>query len=932
MSRHEAVQVAIRVRPMVGREQLRGAGKNRSRSVVSVEEETATVHVCNSDLMHDDASSSELGAETTERGEESSRHGLTTRQRKHRFKERNLSCGYDKVFGPSATQEDVYIGTVAPSVRSVVEGINCTVFAYGQTGTGKTFTILGEGPETQRAATTRGEGVANEKSFDTSKRGVIPRAVTQLFDILEEKRDEESPENPEVTEEDDSQTKLVSSTVYCSYLQIYNENLYDLLQDQKRQFPLKIRVTKKKQIYVQGLSEIRVSGLNDVLEVLQRGARSRAIRATSYNQASSRSHAILQLRVETEEQLGGISDSRVLRSAKLNFVDLAGSEKWEADQPMSEKHLKEMARINKSLSHLGNVVQALGEKNRPHVPYRDSQLTRLLQDSLGGNTRTTIICTLSPAADCTEESVSTLQFADRAKQVMVHVKANEVVDDSILLARAQTEIARLRRLLREQSEASSEPLEELRAENAILRKQVESLLAENASLRAGGPTNSTFPTATESPVDVVEGIEATETRRQSDSAASSSSASPQDLSRSPKENKADAVAAGDPDERDAEVDSGLDDDTFHVTQGPAASDITRALKDDLEENAAPDLDEEDEAEDEEDDGDNEAGDGHNDELDPAAGSANEPTSRQDGKIASEGSSFSAQDKPEDASEGSSSSREYASSRPTSSADHHATELRKLAAEEAKARDEVQAELQQLEDIQRERRKLEEAMRLLRSRAPKKKSTAKKTTNAAKKHTKPMTPEEKLTFSARDIGRTLSLYQCRVDAWYEVTVVGFDGKSGMHLVRYDDDGTKQWHQMEGRKYKSVGDAARVALPGSAMRKDPVVRLAKSHAQKKSRKKSANAKSRVAGKVAAVRSVYGNGRAQSSTSAVPGTTKSTSASRKSATHRGDTAPETEESRVGVVDFEVFDEGNVEVEDFDILASLHEEGLAYAHGNQE
>lgn len=901
MSHHESVQVAIRVRPMIGREQLRGGGKNRSRSVVSVEEQTATVQVCNSDLAQSEASLLD-----SERAEDINQHqSQTTFQRKHRFKERNLSCAYDKVFGPLATQEDVYFATVASSVRSVVEGINCTVFAYGQTGTGKTFTILGEGPEVQRALP--GAEQSNGGSADIAKRGIIPRAVNQLFDILEEKREEDAPDGPE-QEEEEEHGKLISSTVYCSYLQIYNEHLYDLLQDQKRQFPLKIRYTKKKQTYVQGLSEIRVSGLTDILEVLQRGARNRAIRATAYNQASSRSHAILQLRVETEEQIGGISESRVLRSAKLNFVDLAGSEKWENEQQMSEKHLKEMARINKSLSHLGNVVQALGEKNRPHVPYRDSQLTRLLQDSLGGNTRTTIICTLSPAADCIEETVSTLQFADRAKQVMVHVKANEVVDDSILLARAQAEIARLRRLLREQTEATDGPMGEMRQENIRLQRLVDSLRLENADLRAqiAAFASSGIFKNQENEIESHHEMKSSQENKELKYDSSNveehtlvepEHSSPRDLNPQKSEHKQDKTANPHEDAESLEANVGL-----HSRGGdqlsfqPAPSDITRALKDDLEENAILD--------DEDDDENNYGSDGE--DVCEAGDNVMEDNKSHASEIRTKGDHVVTY------------AEEYAAvHEQEAKADLHARELRKLAAEEAKARDEMQQEIQQLEDIQRERRKLEEAMRLLRTRAPKKR--AKKTNTPKKASTlKPTPPQEKLNFSGQDIGRSLSLYQCRVDAWYEVTVVGFDGKSGMHLVKYEDDGTKQWHQMEGRKYTFLNSTS--TIPGGSIQKDPMLRLSRSQGSKKPRKKSAVNRGRIAGKVAAVRSVYGSSSAPSSSSGV--------------NHVGDHSPVMNAQMRKSIHQEIVhdaEESRVEgPEDSDILASLQQEGLGYT--NQE
>lgn len=200
-----------------------------------------------------------------------------------------------------------------------------------------------------------------------------------------------------------------------------------------------------------GLSSFRVGGAQDVLRYVSLGAANRRVRATQHNEASSRSHAVLQLTVEVQSggggsddgsrgsgsgsasgsgdnggggggggDNGGLDDSHVTyRQAKLSLVDLAGSEKMGLGASISKGHFNELRNINQSLSTLGNVVSALSEKGRVHIPYRDSKLTRLLQDSLGGNTRTTIIACVNPAAGQTNETLNTLQFADRAKKVGV---------------------------------------------------------------------------------------------------------------------------------------------------------------------------------------------------------------------------------------------------------------------------------------------------------------------------------------------------------------------------------------------------------------------------------------------------------------------------------------------------------------------------------
>ena len=167
-----------------------------------------------------------------------------------------------------------------------------------------------------------------------------------------------------------------------------------------------------------------MSTTEDVLLLLYQGGRKRQVRATEYNEHSSRSHAILQLSIELE--LPQVDGRVVMRKAKLNLVDLAGSEKWGTGEKDKETK-KELVKINSSLATLGNCISALANKKRNHIPYRDSPLTRLLQDSLGGSTRTIIIATVSPHPDSQEESASTLQFANRATRVAAKIQVNEVV-------------------------------------------------------------------------------------------------------------------------------------------------------------------------------------------------------------------------------------------------------------------------------------------------------------------------------------------------------------------------------------------------------------------------------------------------------------------------------------------------------------------------
>ena len=201
-------------------------------------------------------------------------------------------------------------------------------------------------------------------------------------------------------------------TVYCSFLQIYNEKLFDLFQDRDNGKPLNIREDKYTGIFVEGQSEYVVTNANDCFTLLKRGEANRITRQTRSNIHSSRSHTIFQILVESDT-----ADSKgLLFRGKLNLCDLAGSEKIHKDESMGVQHFNELKTINLSLSSLGKVISALAQgKKKDHIPYRDSKITRLLQDSLGGNTKTTLIAACNSKSDCVTETISTLKFADRAK-------------------------------------------------------------------------------------------------------------------------------------------------------------------------------------------------------------------------------------------------------------------------------------------------------------------------------------------------------------------------------------------------------------------------------------------------------------------------------------------------------------------------------------
>ncbi|CDW83904.1 kinesin motor domain containing protein [Stylonychia lemnae] len=405
---------------------------------------------------------------------------------------------YDKVFPKEATQNDAY-SYVADVIPNLLQGFNCTIFAYGQTGSGKTYTMFGEGYDSQL--------MLNKSTFDNSKtinesfmnrhhsinqvqsdsqllsdtnksqkRGLIPRCISELFNYIK--------------------TNGIKVTIYCSFLQIYNEKLYDLLQDTYTKNPLQIREEKLQGIYVEGLSEYVVQDDNDCLNLLKRGEKNRIKRSTKMNIKSSRSHSLFQLLLETDQ----VDNKGMLKRAKLNLGDLAGSEKVNKDEEMKAKHMLELRNINLSLTTLGKVIQVLsqggtGNQQNPHVPFRESKLTRLLQDSLGGNCQTYLIATVSPLLESIEETISTLKFADRAKCVMQRVKKNEInAKDDALVQKLQKEVHHLKELLQLKRKGVnptdlSVQLYMLKDENERLRQyavnyeDVEKMKQENKQMR-----------------------------------------------------------------------------------------------------------------------------------------------------------------------------------------------------------------------------------------------------------------------------------------------------------------------------------------------------------------------------------------------------------------------------------------------------------------
>ena len=436
---------------------------------------------------------------------------------------KRFEATFDRVLSQSSTQKDVF-NFVKPCVKLIKQGINCTILAYGQTGSGKTYTMFG------------GEWAMNDKSNDYDQRknfnkdkynfilneelmidpfsktnGIIPNLIMNLFQTY-------SNDN--------------NIIITCSYIQIYNEKVYDLLVDEDevieqknifdlttgvgrqtndkpiKQKPLKIKYDRKNGVTLEGVHEIRTPNFYDIFELLRQGEINRKIRQTKRNEMSSRSHTIFIINIQNEK-LNVVS--------KIKLCDLAGSERYDSRESYKKLHFDEMVNINKSLLVLGNVIHALGNnsnnslsmtenKNKKQkkifAPYKDSKLTQILEDSLGGNSVTYLLATISPCDENFEETISTLKFADRAHSIMTKVSMNKLnnLDDgykSREFNKICEELSQLKQLLNiRKKRGTLEPIQEellkLKDENTQLKKylgggsnidRIRELMDENKNLR-----------------------------------------------------------------------------------------------------------------------------------------------------------------------------------------------------------------------------------------------------------------------------------------------------------------------------------------------------------------------------------------------------------------------------------------------------------------
>ncbi|XP_051265824.1 centromere-associated protein E isoform X5 [Dicentrarchus labrax] len=341
------------------------------------------------------------------------------------------SFSFDRVFTAEETTNQLYQDIAKPLVVSSVEGYNGTIFAYGQTSSGKTFTMMGS----DRIP------------------GVIPLAVEDVFQTIKNCPKKEF-------------------LLRVSYMEIYNETVTDLLVDSWKRKPLEVRETINKNIYVADLTEELVTSPAQALSWIRKGEKNRHYGKTKMNQRSSRSHTIFRMILESRERSdpasGENADGAIIVS-HLNLVDLAGSER--ASQTGAEgTRFKEGCNINRSLFTLGQVIKKLtDEGQKGFTNYRDSKLTRILQNSLGGNAKTVIICTITPVT--LDETLSTLQFASTAKKMKNDPHVTEVSDDGALLKRYRNEIVDLKRRLNEVSSVTQTTATEKEVLSQLLQEK-----------------------------------------------------------------------------------------------------------------------------------------------------------------------------------------------------------------------------------------------------------------------------------------------------------------------------------------------------------------------------------------------------------------------------------------------------------------------------
>ncbi|XP_050768905.1 kinesin-like protein KIF27 [Gymnogyps californianus] len=367
---------------------------------------------------------------------------------------------FDFVFGKHSTQEEVYTVCIKPLLVSLTEGYNATVFAYGQTGSGKTYTI----------------GGGHIASVAEDEKGIIPRAIQELFQHISENRN-------------------INFHVKVSYIEVYKEELRDLLELETSVKELHIREDEKGNTVIVGAKEFQVECADEVISLLESGNAARHTGTTQMNEHSSRSHAIFTISIcqkqsaESQKNTDAAQDSSwksvQMIASKFHFVDLAGSERVTKTGNTGER-FKESIQINSGLLALGNVISALGDPKRKsvHIPYRDAKITRILKDSLGGNAKTVMITCISPSSSDFDESLNSLKYANRAKNIRNKPVVNYNPDQD-RIDEMELEIRLLREALQNQqvSNQCSHNLNQERTRISSLEEQLTRLQVQCVSYR-----------------------------------------------------------------------------------------------------------------------------------------------------------------------------------------------------------------------------------------------------------------------------------------------------------------------------------------------------------------------------------------------------------------------------------------------------------------
>ena len=387
------------------------------------------------------------------------------------------SFTYDFAMDQETNQSEMYNKVVTPMLDGVADGYNVTLLAYGQTGSGKTYTM----------------GTTTDSLSDVTgnSQGIMPRAVDDLFKMLREKSSKEGS----------------TFSVTCSLLEIYNETLHDLMvssvevlgNHSKGKASLGIREQKDGSVIVPGLREIPVNTVEDVLICIRDGSINRATSSTNMNATSSRSHMIVTLTIEHTRPSDGTNNDMGITNltSKLTLVDLAGSERLKRTGATGAR-AKEGININKGLLALGNVINALADDQRSarasHVPYRDSKLTRLLQDALGGNSRTLFIACVSPSESNFEETLNTLRYANRARNIRNKAVLNcSPQEQMMMMLHLQVDMLSKELVRHKFNEGKEGPLDDLlkmdHVQNYIEEIKIKATNGASVCIRAPPPFN-----------------------------------------------------------------------------------------------------------------------------------------------------------------------------------------------------------------------------------------------------------------------------------------------------------------------------------------------------------------------------------------------------------------------------------------------------------